>query len=866
MRKRRALLASIAAIAFVTSAHAAPPAPLEGVDARVQALYAHHGRTGRTLPLFRASPRFESSGEAPLLVRLRAALTEEQTSALAEHGVAVGRPIASGALRMTASEAGLLALLSTGKVARVSVDLPPPALTSPLDEARQQSSVDAAAAAFLAQSGARLTGRGVTVGDLDTSADIFHPAFFHVDGAVPWVDVDGDGALTPGVDGLDLDGDGSVDDREVLWLYDGAATSLFGAPIELGGGSAFDPGWDYLFLDLDGDGRRGSGIEVEGAESLGALGEPVLAGDDVDGDGTLRVPERLLRLGASKVRAIHHAGKTHRRGESLATFRPVNPADLASHGTRMLGAVAGGQPGASRFLGVAPEVDLLLATYGSDDASLTDKLQFLLDEGADVVLAELSYFGTDPSDGSTELELLIDAAVEAGKVVVVPAGNLGASTKHDAATIPPPSAPTPYLNEIVFEDPATTIWLSVTWREGAVGVTGSLELGDGDLADLSTTTPAGATPGGRQLSVVHGTTPRGAGYLLVTLSGGAPLPLSGNVLSLRTDAAASATARLFVRDDVSGYSGGANFTDGDVAGCLTSPAFAERALAVGAYGLHVGGTFTSYPPDVAGALREYSGRGPDLWDNPAIALAAPDNPIAPAPDTYGASGGEGIAAAYQESGGTSGAGALAAGVVALFRQAHPDLAGSALRDAVVAHARIDEQVTAGEATAWGAGKLAAPGAPAPGAPRPVEIEAPTAVRPGQTFEVRARFTDGAPSAGARARWDWNYDGTWDTEWSDALGASASSTMGAWPAGVTALDLKVEVMDGSGWTTAAVVRVAVADGGDDDGCGCRAAGRAPRSTGHWALALGAVAAWVLRARNRQRGPLGARRECARPRAC
>src|SRR4030095_528681 len=98
------------------------------------------------------------------------------------------------------------------------------------------------------------------------------------------------------------------------------------------------------------------------------------------------------------------------------------------------------------------------------------------------------------SDGSTELELLIDAVVEQKNVVVVsPAGNLGSSKKHDFAVIPPASAPAPYQNEIWLEESVPTIMFSVTWREGQLGVTGSLTIPDGDTIDLGADEAFGTT-------------------------------------------------------------------------------------------------------------------------------------------------------------------------------------------------------------------------------------------------------------------------------------------------------------------------------------------------------------------------------------
>ncbi|HZO13934.1 MAG TPA: S8 family serine peptidase, partial [Polyangiaceae bacterium] len=530
MKSRTCLSALLLVLGTTLTAEAAPV-----VDARVRALYAYRDRRGGTLPFYRARKSFEVSGMAPLLVRFAREPSARELARYRKLGFERGRRLDSGAVKVSARPEALHAMEADGVLARVTVDLPPAFRIQPLDHARGELAVASGVAAWQRTHGTALSGEGVIIGDMDSSVDPFHPAFFRALAPELWMDVDGDGVLTPGIDGVDRDQSGAVEAREVLRLLDGVATDLFNQHERIYGtaNTGFDPTWDYLFLDENGDGKRNAASEVAGSDTLPSMGEPLFASDDVDRDGRIALPERVVPLGGSKFLAIEQAGAVYRRGENLSQFKPSE--DLSHHGTLTLGSAAGGQPGLSRFLGLAPDAELLLTDVYSDlGFSWADNLQWLVDSGADVVVTELSSFGLEPSDGSSELELLIDAVVEQrGVVVVSPAGNLGLSQKHAFATIPPASAPAPYQNELVFEETPTSMFFSVTWREGQATLTGSLSIPDGDVIDLGTEEPAGTTMQGRSFSVVQGVTSLGAGYLIVALNHeGKPLPDSGSVIQL----------------------------------------------------------------------------------------------------------------------------------------------------------------------------------------------------------------------------------------------------------------------------------------------------------------------------------------------
>ncbi|MCA9624939.1 MAG: S8 family serine peptidase, partial [Myxococcales bacterium] len=672
-------------------------------------------------------------------------------------GFEVTQRLASGAFLVSAREEAVAKMEADGVLASVTVDLAPAIVARPLDGARSELVLGAVMAARRKAMGDELDGSGVILGDFDSQVDVYHPAFFRAGSPAIWLDADGDGVLTPGVDGFDWDGNGSLDETEILRLLDGRASRIFGEEDERRYGTedlGYNPAWDYLYLDQITDGRRNVGPDVPGADGLAALGEPVFVADDVNGDGVITFPEKIVPLDGSKFLAIRD-GNVFRRGENLAQYMPQGPFRDPSHATSMMGASAGGQPGYSRWLGMAPNAELVLSSYESiAGPSLTAGMQWLADEGADVINTELGYWGLVPSDGSTELELLMDALVMEGRILVSPAGNLGSSQKHANAVINGQNGAA-YHNEVVAQSSPNYVAMSVTWREGNLGMTGSFSTSDGDVIDLGVDTPGGNLPSGRQYSVVSGTTIKGAGYLLLSLGGGPNLPASGNDLTLQNDGNVPANAALFIIDDVSTWGGGSGFADFDVEGCMNPPSLSVETISLGAYALHSGPDYAPYP-EAHGQLRAFSGRGPDLWGNPGIDIASPDNPVTARAEAWPLGVPEGLYTSYTETGGTSGAGAITVGVAALYRQLHPELSGPALRDLILENALTDSDVTSGTPAQWGAGRLALPQMLAPGGPPSVSGVEPAAIPPDVASDITAAVTDDADLTDAKSRWDFDY--------------------------------------------------------------------------------------------------------------
>ncbi|MEE2644481.1 MAG: hypothetical protein VYD19_06065 [Myxococcota bacterium] len=148
-----------------------------------------------------------------------------------------------------------------------------------------------------------LSGEGAVIATLDTPIDPLHPHFFKADGGVyPWIDRDGDGRFTPGADGLDLNRNGRFDPAEVLGLIDSGFQNRYAEDWSwVGENRAFEPWRDWLFVDVNRDGRRNVGVEAGFTESDPAFGEPLFVVDDLNRNGLLDLDEKLVRLGSTKI-------------------------------------------------------------------------------------------------------------------------------------------------------------------------------------------------------------------------------------------------------------------------------------------------------------------------------------------------------------------------------------------------------------------------------------------------------------------------------------------------------------------------------------------------------------------------------------
>ncbi|MCC6875637.1 MAG: S8 family serine peptidase [Sandaracinaceae bacterium] len=814
-----------------------------------------------TMFAIRRSPR----GTAEVLVRLARAGDASALVALGNEGVSVrsldGRPLVWRDYAVARVDArGLVALAASPAV--LGVRALPPRGRPPLDRSRALLGLDAARAPRTARDG--LTGRGVLVADLDSLVDPFHPDLFHADaGWYDWIDLDGDGVLTPGVDAIDLDRDGAASEDE-------RASVLRASPVDLASGTeadvrsaSFDPQVDWLFLDEDADGERSFGPGF--GEDAPALGEPLFVPDDVDGDGVLEPSERLVRLGAPKIRAVYvhvdypgvrFVDRVYERGASLTE----TPSDVTSglygyadalHATGVLSIVLGGVPLPSRrWVGVAPEAEAIVAMELAEGEG--GRVVWALSREPDVVLHEYVTWTLDALDGSDAVAELIDASSLVRVAHLCPVGNIGGAGKHVQVELAAGAS----------EDLAFSI------EPGARQVQLSLHArGEGELA-AELVDPAGRAfalgpgqvrrdlPGGGRVIATGATSARGTRMVHAYLLG---LP-SGGGWRARVTASSGGLVVHGMLADEAGFAPSSAWQSPSDRSTVAIPATADACSAIGAIPAHLPTEGPWFPGDGEEQfqLRSYSGRGPRIDGASRPDLVAPDNPWA------AASHGDAIPSApevlvlphgaYQVFGGTSGAGPHVAGVAMLLAQAgirgaeaQSRLRSSALADPIAGSLPNDD---------YGHGRLSAAsalGLDGEGAPPRVELRCePSVVLPGQQSVLRIVVSDPDGSAGLEVRWDDGYDGAWDTDYGPpadrAVRFDAEGTR-RW---------KVRVRDPSGRVAEASarleVRAARADAGaaggsvvpGGGGCTCRASGSSVRR-----LALLPLGLLVVSVRRRQR---------------
>ncbi len=647
---------------------------------------------------------------------------------------------------------------------------------------------------------AKATGQGVTVVDIDGAADLFHPFLFRADGGrFAWLDVDGNGIFSSGIDGVDLNNDGVLNVGEVLRMQKAAIWAYEYSPVpawkKFNDTSNFVAGVDWLYQDENGNGTRDFGAAF--GESKPGYGEAMFVVDDVNGNGVLEVGERLVRLGTSKVKAVLDfqtgTAKEFTRGTNLTQFSAT--VDEQLHGSMVLGTIGGGDANLTRFHGLAPDAELLLAyRYGA--TSLLSSLAWAQQKNAQIALWEMATWYFEPLDGSSDLEAACDSAHQSGMLQIGAAGNLGGSKKH-AVFMAPTGVSTADLSipkafsagvggNLNFPGTASAA-VSLTIGAATVALTGaqgSAQLGPYQLQWFTEVSARNTS--------MHG-------FYLTTPS---QLPLNTDTLLkvTVTNAGQPALVHGYVFDNYSTWGQGAywlaNTTDSNTYGI---PSTSDRTMSIGTWLANF-----PIPPRVAGELADHSSRGPRRDGMDTIDLAAPEDHITA---FTSASAGWGQ---LWVGGGTSNASPVTVGVAAALLSLQPTLTPDQLAAQLRNGARAEPQMGSLPNDNWGKGKLSAYRSKYAAAP-PVSmspVARGTLVVLGPLATLNASTSSDPQGLALSFAWDSDDDGVNDAP-------TTTNPIAVLDAGSVARYLTLEVFNTNGGSARVRIERTFADAGTPD---------------------------------------------------
>ncbi len=662
-----------------------------------------------------------------------------------------------------------------------SVQPNPPTLPQEFTEAHQDTDL-LAARGLRDPQGERITGTGQILCDIDSGIDPFHPLFFYADGGrMDWVDADASGAFELGTDGVDLNENGTLEETEVFSAFGGSVLDLYTLEA-IDPDPQFTANRDWLYLDLNGNGKRDAGFLKGFEESTPAYGEPLFVVEDINQNNQINVGEKLLRLGTSKIVGYHDTptGHTFRRGVDLIE---VVPTDEYSHGTGVAGILVGGVSGTTAIEGVAPGAEVFMISTRppvptesgegqEDDTTLLQSIEHCRDAGSLIFVHEYGAPNGQYGDGTDVVETLIDALTAEGITQLTATHNFAGYRSHGEIVVEPGATESVPI-EVFPADYAgyepSYLNFTLRWRDAPLSAADfTIQLGD------TTITPIGneeTHAGDFYYWATRGTSSRET-HMVVVAVARVPegdtwtqfIPIAEDDLTVTVTNSEDIPFTLVLDvGDETGYAPALSLPDGveTKVGTIAHPATADSAISIGAQACneHIPGYETEK------GLKYFSGQGPRIDGEQGIDLTAPEDHFTAMVTTPWSPAGPGT---YGKFGGTSGALPQAAGTVALMLQKNPNLTPEEVKAALQAAATEDSYTGATPNTAWGFGKLNAykslTGLEAP------EYNPPVATwqQDGDSYAGLPTTLDASWSADPNHsleeliyRWDIDHDGTWD---------------------------------------------------------------------------------------------------------
>jgi subtilisin family serine protease len=531
-----------------------------------------------------------------------------------------------------------------------------------------------------------LDGSGVTIADIDTGIDIYHPGFFKPDaGTFQWIDANRSGYFESGIDYVDLNSNGSPDTGEILRFYD----SSFSDPLHLMDRTdgVYDADIDWLYNDVNNNGAREYGPASGFTETDPSFGERIFIIQDINHNNRLDPGELLIGLGTSKIAAIYDKNGKHFRGQNLLT----STGDLINHGTGACGIASGQVPG-RRLTGMAPGADIVMVNRLEVD--IAEGTLWAKSIGANIFFYEYGSWVFEPLDGSSNIETMISDLFKTGYHQFKAAGNLAGPNrkKHSSFTLPAVG-----LDSLVFNVPDVNIkevYISLLWR--GINPKPAITLSTSNSSPLALTGDLNKYSLGNK-TVISGFeySTRGTSRMDVLITSTVKITGSFTIL-FKNSYKSDIFIHGYISDNVTSWVDGTQFsnyvTDN---GTVCAPGTALDGITVGAYDPR--GT-----RNIKGDINDFSSWGLTVDGRRGVDLTAPGDIVYSLNSHYVNGNSPG---GYIDFGGTSGALPHVAGCAALLMQAMQGITPPDLKNALQNFALHDNFTGQVPNYVWGYGKL-----------------------------------------------------------------------------------------------------------------------------------------------------------------
>ncbi|HEY5533436.1 MAG TPA: S8 family serine peptidase [Ignavibacteria bacterium] len=551
---------------------------------------------------------------------------------------------------------------------------------------------------FKDKSGNILTGKGVLIGDIDSGIDIFSPMFFFADGGeYDWIDTDGNGIFTPGVDEINIDG------KKVILRYIEMRDETGGGYLPKGFLNAdvnnFNPDLDFLYLDINNNGKRDYGEKDGFSEQDPTYGEQFFIAIDANKNNILNAGEKIIALKTSKVRAIREKnGDVRRRGVDLIK------ADIegVDHGTGVAGIILGGHYGVQKIHGFAPDAEIVVAKVNYDYIprfvrNFPELIKFVRDEKINIMLYEDGEWSYEFLDGSSEEEQLADEVAKSGITVIGAAGNLATGKMHIQDNLAAGKTVSYKFEcpEKVTNKKNDGAFVNILWKDKSNKLSFSIKTPDNKVSPLLTDGSGFIKVGGYNVSYGKDVSSKGTVIFKIGVSEKDSGSVKGTWEVLVTPQKETIIDGFLV--DISQSWGYISYWISDKltsASTITFPSTGDSVITLGAYCVNVSWG------EAIGDLCTYSGVGPTIGGKLGVDVCAPGH----------ATFTTGMDNSYAQFSGTSSAAPHAVGVAALLLQYNPELTHSQIKSIFINSAITDNFTGAIPNVKWGFGKLNPEGA------------------------------------------------------------------------------------------------------------------------------------------------------------